>query len=58
MFDFPFCLGYDFHGPVANAAARIEHIGYGGQTLISSAVCSLLSEEEKKECDLKAVGAM
>lgn len=52
------CLGYDYYGPVANAAARIEHIGFGGQTLISSAVCSLLSEEVKRECDLKAVGSM
>jgi hypothetical protein len=52
------CLGYDYYGPVANAAARIEHIGFGGQTLISSAVCSLLSEEVKRECDLKTVGSM
>jgi len=50
--------GYDYYGPVANAAARIEHIGFGGQTLISSAVCSLLSEEVKRECDLKTVGSM
>ena len=50
--------GYDYYGPVSNAAARIEHIGFGGQTIISSDVYSRLSNEVKDECSIIAVGAM
>jgi len=30
--------GYDYYGPVVNAAARIEHLGHGGQILASETV--------------------
>ena len=50
--------GYDYYGPVTNTAARIEAAGFGGQTLISSEVCSKLSVEVKEDCALVAVGAI
>ena len=50
--------GYDYYGPLSNAAARIEHIGFGGQTIISSGIYSRLSNEVKGECSFVAVGAM
>jgi hypothetical protein len=34
--------GYDYYGPVVNAAARIEHLGHGGQILASEAVLRAL----------------
>lgn len=50
--------GYDYYGPVANTAARIEAAGFGGQTLISSAVCTKLSVKVRAKCDIVAVGAV
>jgi len=34
--------GYDYYGPVVNAAARIEHLGHGGQILASEAILRAL----------------
>jgi len=34
--------GYDYYGPVVNAAARIEHLGHGGQILVSETVLKVL----------------
>ena len=48
--------GYDYYGPAVNTAARIESVGFGGQTLISSEVHSRLSTVVKKGCHLKSMG--
>ena len=50
--------GYDYYGPAINTAARIESTGYGGQTLISSAVHNRMSDNVKKGCHLKSVGGV
>ena len=48
--------GYDYYGPVVNTAARIEDIGFGGQTIISSAVHQALSEPVQKTCSVSPIG--
>jgi class 3 adenylate cyclase len=50
--------GFDYYGQVVNAAARIEHIGIGGQSLISSSVYNMLSEDMKAQCHLSALGVV
>jgi multiple sugar transport system substrate-binding protein len=48
--------GFDYYGQVVNAAARIEHIGIGGQSLISSSIYSMLSDSMKAQCHLSELG--
>ena len=48
--------GYDYYGQATNVAARIEALGFGGQTLISSDIYEGLSDEVKDKCLLTAVG--
>lgn len=50
--------GYDYYGPVVNAAARIESMAFGGQTLISAEVLSALSKGVKDQCLLRTIGAL
>ena len=50
--------GYDYYGPATNAAARIEQLGFGGQTLMSSDIFEKLSEEVKGECLISQVGSL
>jgi class 3 adenylate cyclase len=50
--------GFDYYGQVVNAAARIEQIGIGGQSLISSSVYNLLSDSTKAQCHLSALGVV
>lgn len=50
--------GFDYYGQVVNAASRIEHIGIGGQSLISSHLYKMLSLKAKEKCQLTAVGAV
>ena len=50
--------GYDYYGPAVNAAARIEALGFGGQTLMSSEVYTQLSEETKDKSLLHVVGGL
>lgn len=50
--------GYDYYGPATNAAARIEALGFGGQTLISSDICENLSKQVRDECLISRVGAL
>lgn len=50
--------GFDYYGQVVNAAARIEGIGFGGQTIISDQVYSQVSEEVKRKCAFLLIGAM
>ena len=48
--------GYDYYGSAVNAAARIEDVGFGGQTVISQAVHDALSVEVKSSCVLDCIG--
>mmetsp|Transcript_2561 Transcript_2561/g.4800 ORF Transcript_2561/g.4800 Transcript_2561/m.4800 type:complete len:860 (-) Transcript_2561:460-3039(-) len=48
--------GYDYYGSAVNAAARIEDIGFGGQTVISQAVHEALSVGVKDSCVLDCIG--
>jgi class 3 adenylate cyclase len=48
--------GYDYYGSVVNAAARIQDVGFGGQTVISQAVHDALSVEVKGLCVLNCIG--
>jgi hypothetical protein len=48
--------GYDYYGSAVNAAARIEDVGFGGQTVISQAVHDALSVEVKGRCVLDCIG--
>lgn len=50
--------GYDYYGSAVNAAARIEQIAFGGQTLISSDVMGELSDGVKAKCSIHVVGAV
>ena len=50
--------GYDYYGPAVNAAARIEALGFGGQTLISSEIITRLSEKVKNDCKISVVGGL
>jgi len=50
--------GYDYYGPATNAAARIEALGFGGQTLISSDIFENLSKQVRDECLFSQVGAL
>jgi Adenylate cyclase, family 3 (some proteins contain HAMP domain) len=48
--------GYDYYGSVVNAAARIQDVGFGGQTVISQAVHDAMSPEVKGSCVLNCIG--
>jgi len=50
--------GYDYYGPAVNATARIEALGFGGQTLISSEIITRLSDEVKNDCMISVVGGL
>ena len=50
--------GYDYYGPAVNAAARIEDLAFGGQTLLSSEVYVQLSDEVKDDSLLHVVGGL
>jgi len=50
--------GYDYYGPVANAAARIESLGFGGQTIISHDVYSKISKRVKESNAISPIGEM
>ena len=50
--------GYDYYGPAVNAAARIEALAFGGQTLLSSEVYTQLSDETKDKSLLHVVGGL
>jgi len=50
--------GYDYYGPAVNAAARIEALAFGGQTLISSEVYFQLSQAVKAASLLHVVGGL
>lgn len=50
--------GYDYYGPAVNAAARIEALAFGGQTLLSSDVYGQLSESVKDKSLLHVVGGL
>lgn len=39
----PVSLGYDYYGSVVNIAARVEGVGHGGQTLVTSDAYGALS---------------
>jgi Adenylate cyclase, family 3 (some proteins contain HAMP domain) len=48
--------GYDYYGSAVNAAARIEDVGFGGQTVISQTVHDMLSVDVKALCVLECIG--
>ncbi|KAL7543963.1 hypothetical protein ACHAWF_007487 [Thalassiosira exigua] len=48
--------GFDYYGPAVNAAARIEALAFGGQTLISSEIETRLSQPVKDACTVHVVG--
>lgn len=50
--------GYDYYGPVANAAARIESLGFGGQTIISREVYNKLSDRVRSSISIDPIGEM
>jgi len=50
--------GYDYYGPAVNAAARVEALGFGGQTLITSEIITRLSDEVKNDCNISVVGGL
>lgn len=50
--------GYDYYGIATNAAARIEDLAFGGQTLISRKVLDELSDDVKKEADINVIGEL
>ena len=50
--------GFDYYGQVVNATARIEGIGFGGQTIISDQVYSQISEQVRMKCAFIHIGAM
>jgi len=50
--------GYDYYGPVVNVAARIESIGFGGQTVISDAVYRELSDGSKVPSCISPIGEL
>ena len=50
--------GYDYYGPAVNAAARIEALGFGGQTLMSSEVYTQLSDQVKDNSLMHVVGGL
>ncbi|KAL7534757.1 hypothetical protein ACHAXR_006063, partial [Thalassiosira sp. AJA248-18] len=50
--------GYDYYGPAVNAAARIEAMAFGGQSLMSSEIFAQLSDGVKEQCLLHVVGGL
>eukprot|EP00551_Chaetoceros_affinis_P009294 CAMPEP_0203685038 /NCGR_PEP_ID=MMETSP0090-20130426/48339_1 /ASSEMBLY_ACC=CAM_ASM_001088 /TAXON_ID=426623 /ORGANISM="Chaetoceros affinis, Strain CCMP159" /LENGTH=900 /DNA_ID=CAMNT_0050554221 /DNA_START=1 /DNA_END=2703 /DNA_ORIENTATION=- len=50
--------GYDYYGPAINLAARIEDLGFGGQTLISSNVHDQLTDAVKLTTKISIIGEL
>ena len=47
----------DYYGPALNRTARLESIGYGGQTLVSLVVAELVRDTLPDDVSLKEMGA-
>ncbi|RHW67462.1 Adenylate and Guanylate cyclase catalytic domain containing protein [Trypanosoma brucei equiperdum] len=48
--------GYDYYGPATNMAARTESVANGGQVLITHATYMSLSESERQQFGVTALG--
>ncbi|EAN78995.1 expression site-associated gene 4 (ESAG4) protein, putative [Trypanosoma brucei brucei TREU927] len=48
--------GYDYYGPTTNMAARTESVANGGQVLLTHATYMSLSESQRHQVDVTALG--